>query len=162
MAGAICLFFRFNLKEAWYQLSEEERKALGAKLQEGRDKVGAKMIVRCRSRWATDASPSAAGRTPPRGRRIVQVYRPGVRVQNSASPPVDCLVSGPAVKGGYAVAARFASLTLDGRTGDQDRLVIGEAEEERSANGAVSREAHPVGPPLRWFRRRTGRRTVSA
>jgi hypothetical protein len=38
------------------------------------------------------------------------------------------LVSGPAVKGGYAVAARFASLTLDRRTEDQDRLVIGEAE----------------------------------
>ena len=47
---------------------------------------------------------------------------------DSASPPVDCLVSGPAVKGGYAVAARFASLTLDRRTGDQDWLVIGEAE----------------------------------
>jgi hypothetical protein len=47
----------------------------------------------------------------------------------SASPPVDCLVFGPAVKGGYAVAARFASLTLDRRTGDQDWLVIGEAEE---------------------------------
>jgi hypothetical protein len=26
----------------------------------------------------------------------------------------------PAVKGGYAVAARFASLILDSRTGDQD------------------------------------------
>jgi len=38
------------------------------------------------------------------------------------------LVSGPAVQGGYAVAARFASLTLDSRTEDQDWLVSGEAE----------------------------------
>jgi len=53
---------------------------------------------------------------------------------DSASPPVDCLVFGPPVKGGYAVAARFASLTLDRRPEDQDRLVSGEAEEEWSAS----------------------------
>ena len=75
-------------------------------------------------------------------------------MENSASPPVDCLVFGPPVKGGYAVAARFASLTLDRRPEDQDWLVNGEAEEERSANGATSHEAHPVGQTLRRSRRR--------
>jgi hypothetical protein len=55
-------------------------------------------------------------------------HRGGAR-GDSASPPVDCLVFGSAVKGGYAVATRFASLTLDRRPGDQDWLVIGEAEE---------------------------------
>ena len=59
-------------------------------------------------------------------------------MENSASPPVDCMVFGPPVKGGYAVAARFASLTLDRRPEDQDWLVNGEAEEERSANGATA------------------------
>ncbi|HKH55936.1 MAG TPA: hypothetical protein VKA58_10830 [Propionibacteriaceae bacterium] len=44
------------------------------------------------------------------------------------------MVFGPPVKGGYAVAARFASLTLDRRPEDQDRLVSGEAEEEWSAS----------------------------
>ena len=60
------------------------------------------------------------------------MYFPEVPVQSSASPPVDCLVSGPAVQGGYAVAARFASLTLDSRPEDQDWLVIGEAERQWS------------------------------
>src|SRR5215212_5706007 len=51
-----------------------------------------------------------------------------ISVECSASPSANCLVSGSPVKGGYAVAARFASVTLDSRTEDQDWLVSGEAE----------------------------------
>jgi hypothetical protein len=54
MAGTVMLFYRFNWKEAFYQLSEEEQKALGAKIQEGQDKFGVKRIVHCDSRWATE------------------------------------------------------------------------------------------------------------
>jgi len=56
------------------------------------------------------------------------------------------LVSGPAVKGGYAVAARFASLTLDRRPGDQDWLVIGEAEEfgRRFSSQTIKAFAGPI------------------
>jgi hypothetical protein len=43
----------------------------------------------------------------------------------TASPELDRLVSVSAVKGACGVAARFAALTLDRRSSDQVRLVIG-------------------------------------
>ena len=54
MAGSIILFYRFTWKEAFHQLSEEERKALVARIEEGRNKVGATLIVHCHSRWASE------------------------------------------------------------------------------------------------------------
>jgi hypothetical protein len=54
MVGTIILFYRFNWKESFYQLSEEKKKALLAKIEEGRDKVGAKLLVHCHSRWASE------------------------------------------------------------------------------------------------------------
>jgi hypothetical protein len=54
MADPIILFYRYTWKEAFHQLSEEEQKALVARLEEGRNKVGAKLIVHCHSRWASE------------------------------------------------------------------------------------------------------------
>jgi len=40
--------------EAWYQLSEEERSGLLAKVQEALEKVGGKTIVMCTPAWSTE------------------------------------------------------------------------------------------------------------
>jgi hypothetical protein len=54
MAGPIYKEFRFEMTEAWYQLSAEEQRSLLAKLAEAREKVGAKPILLCESRWSSE------------------------------------------------------------------------------------------------------------
>ena len=54
MAEPIYKFFTVRFLEAWYQLSEEEQKDLDGKLDEALEKVGAKRLMLCDSRWSTD------------------------------------------------------------------------------------------------------------
>jgi hypothetical protein len=55
MAGPIYRLFMAQFKEAYYQLSEEERNALGAKIQEALDQVGGKRVVMCASGWSNES-----------------------------------------------------------------------------------------------------------
>jgi hypothetical protein len=55
MAGPIYKLFMMKPKEAWYQLPEEERNDLMAKVQEALQKVGGKAIVTCNSDWANES-----------------------------------------------------------------------------------------------------------
>ena len=52
MAGPIYVFGASRMKEAWYQLSEEERESLWAKVHAIGEKCGVKLIIRCTSMTA--------------------------------------------------------------------------------------------------------------
>jgi hypothetical protein len=52
MAGPIYEFGAFRFTEVWYQLSEEERESLFAKVRANREKVGVKNIIACNSLWS--------------------------------------------------------------------------------------------------------------
>jgi hypothetical protein len=54
MAGPIYKMFMMKPTEAYYQLPEEERNKLAAKIQEALQKVGGKRIVACDSAWANE------------------------------------------------------------------------------------------------------------
>jgi hypothetical protein len=54
MDESIYKFFTVRFLEAWYQLSEEEKNGLEAKLDQALEKVGAKRLILCDSRWSTD------------------------------------------------------------------------------------------------------------
>ena len=54
MAGPIYKLFLVKFKEAWYQLSEEERSSLVARRREASQKVGAKGILLCASTWSNE------------------------------------------------------------------------------------------------------------
>ena len=54
MAQPIYKLFMGRFLEAWYQLSEEERNRLIAKLNEALEKVGAKRPILCNSSWSSD------------------------------------------------------------------------------------------------------------
>ena len=54
MDKAIYKFFTVRFLEAWYQLSEEEQNSLEGKLDTALEKVGAKRLILCDSRWSTD------------------------------------------------------------------------------------------------------------
>jgi hypothetical protein len=54
MAEPVYKFWRTRLKEAWYQLSAEERNAHLAKLQEAVEKVGGKSLITCMAAWSTE------------------------------------------------------------------------------------------------------------
>jgi len=57
MAQPIYKVFLLKPKEAWYQLSEEDRESHLAKDEESRKKVGGKVIVACNSGWSSDQWP---------------------------------------------------------------------------------------------------------
>jgi hypothetical protein len=54
MAGPIYKLWMANWTEAWYQLSEEEKSNVLAKMNEAGEEVGVKSIVSCRSQWCTE------------------------------------------------------------------------------------------------------------
>ena len=54
MAGPICLMWRNRPKEAWFELSEEERNAFFDKVIEAHEKVGSERIVALDAHWATE------------------------------------------------------------------------------------------------------------
>jgi|SRR4051812_3134986 len=54
MAEPIYKLFIGKFREAWHQLSDEERNDLTAKLDEARRKVGAERPILCDSSWSSD------------------------------------------------------------------------------------------------------------
>ena len=54
MAQPIYQIYMSRVKEAWYQLTPEERQKLLATLQEGMAKFGVKQVIHCNSVWATE------------------------------------------------------------------------------------------------------------
>ena len=54
MDKTIYKFFTVRFLEAWYQLSKEEQNSLEGKLDAALEKVGAKRLILCESRWSTD------------------------------------------------------------------------------------------------------------
>lgn len=46
--------FQYRFKEPWYQLSQEERSALVAKVFKAFESVGGKRILMCNSGWSSD------------------------------------------------------------------------------------------------------------
>lgn len=54
MAKKIYKIFQAKPKEAWYQLSQEERDALMSKISEALESVGGKSIVTCSSVWSSE------------------------------------------------------------------------------------------------------------
>ncbi len=54
MAKPIYKLFMSKPKEAWYQLSEEEKKDLQIKLTNALEKVGGKSIISCFSGWSSE------------------------------------------------------------------------------------------------------------
>jgi hypothetical protein len=48
------LFAQIGLKEAYYQLSKEEKDDLWSKRAEIDERAGAKWIIKCNSRWADE------------------------------------------------------------------------------------------------------------
>ena len=54
MAGPVCKLYMFKYTDAWYQLSEEEKKSHVAKVDAALEKVGGKTIVQCVSLWASE------------------------------------------------------------------------------------------------------------
>ncbi|HRW10472.1 MAG TPA: hypothetical protein P5121_35450 [Caldilineaceae bacterium] len=46
--------FQYRFKESWYQLSQEERRALVAKVVNALESVGGKSILMCHSGWSTE------------------------------------------------------------------------------------------------------------
>ena len=54
MAGPIYKLWMFRPTEAWYQLSKEERDALGNKALEDIEKAGGKSVLMCSPTWSTE------------------------------------------------------------------------------------------------------------
>jgi hypothetical protein len=54
MAGPIYKLWMANLTQAWYQLSEEERRAYMGKAGETLERCGAKMMLECESAWSSE------------------------------------------------------------------------------------------------------------
>ena len=54
MPGPIYKLWMMNPKESYYELSEEDRNGLGAKVQEALQNVGGKPIVMCSSAWSNE------------------------------------------------------------------------------------------------------------
>ena len=54
MAGTVYKFWRMRYKGAWYQLSEEEQNAYGAKVEGALEKVGGKRIITCVTGWSDE------------------------------------------------------------------------------------------------------------
>lgn len=54
MAGPVYKLWMFKYTEAWYQLSEEDRNDLLAKLQAAYEKVGGKQTLVCASGWSAE------------------------------------------------------------------------------------------------------------
>ena len=54
MAGPIYKLWMFKYNEAWYQLSDEERKNQFNRLMEAYEKVGGKMFFVCKADWSTE------------------------------------------------------------------------------------------------------------
>ena len=54
MAEPIYKFFMGRRSEAWHQLSKEEQNTIEAKLNEAREKVGAKRLIICNPSWSSD------------------------------------------------------------------------------------------------------------
>ena len=57
MEKPIYKLFMSKPKEAWYQLSEEEKKNLQLKLNDALEKVGGKSIISCFSGWSSERWP---------------------------------------------------------------------------------------------------------
>src|SRR5262245_21635739 len=54
MAGPIYKMFHARWTEAWYQLSQEQRDALFAKMEETGKRLGAKQVLICDSSWNSE------------------------------------------------------------------------------------------------------------
>ena len=54
MADPVYKFWKAKLKEAWYQLSEEEQNQLFAQAQEMLHKVGGKTLILCTPTWSAE------------------------------------------------------------------------------------------------------------
>ena len=54
MAGPIYHMFRARWKEAWFQLSKEERDTIFDKIGEALNKVGGKPVIICDSSWDSE------------------------------------------------------------------------------------------------------------
>jgi uncharacterized protein DUF6616 len=54
MAGPVYKMFYARMKEAWFQLSKEERDSLFGKIEEAMDKVGGKSMITCDSTWTSE------------------------------------------------------------------------------------------------------------
>jgi len=54
MAGPVYKMFYARMKEAWYQLSKEQRDAIFAQMEETMKKVGGKPMVICDSSWSSE------------------------------------------------------------------------------------------------------------
>jgi hypothetical protein len=54
MAGPIYKMFHARWTEAWYQLTQEQRDAMFAKMAETGERVGAKQVVICDSNWNSE------------------------------------------------------------------------------------------------------------
>ena len=56
MAGPVCKMFHARWKEAWFQLSKEERASIFGKLEEAMKKVGGKSMLIADSSWNSEQS----------------------------------------------------------------------------------------------------------
>ena len=54
MAGPVYKMFHARWTEAWYQLSQEQREAMFAKMTETGKRLGAKQVVVCDSSWNSE------------------------------------------------------------------------------------------------------------
>jgi hypothetical protein len=54
MTGPVYKMFYARWTEAWYQLSQEERSALFAKMEETGGRLGAKQVLVCDSSWNSE------------------------------------------------------------------------------------------------------------
>ena len=54
MTGPIYKMFHARWTEAWYQLSQEQRDAMFAKMNETAERVGIKSVIICDSSWNSD------------------------------------------------------------------------------------------------------------
>jgi hypothetical protein len=54
MAGPVYKMFHARWTEAWYQLSQEQRDALFAKMTETGARIGAKQVLICDSSWNSE------------------------------------------------------------------------------------------------------------
>ncbi|MFL7808784.1 MAG: hypothetical protein AB8I80_09150 [Anaerolineae bacterium] len=54
MAGPVFKFWRMRYTGRWYQLSEEEQNAHGAKVEDALAEVGGKRIITCVTGWSDE------------------------------------------------------------------------------------------------------------
>lgn len=54
MTGPVYKMFRARWKEAWFALSDEEQKTLGAKVRAALNQAGGKELVFCDSTWSSE------------------------------------------------------------------------------------------------------------